>query len=201
MIDLIKNTNSFGYNTYILKDNNKSLIIDYNNVEDLFFYFDHSKDDINDNITITITKENYYIYNLFLKLYTSIKNRTPYINSKIFNNEDNSKYQKLSKHIYNQPFHDNIIDWYSDDTPTEFASRLIIEKKKDIFLITITKNTEKFNLFPYIVRIRNNGSRYNPYNVPFMILYHNLECYPYNYPYHQIHIEEYLYQKRKTKRK
>ena len=162
MIDLIKNTNSFGYNTYILKDNNKSLIIDYNNVEDLFFYFDHSKDDINDNITITITKENYYIYNLFLKLYTSIKNRTPYINSKIFNNEDNSKYQKLSKHIYNQPFHDNIIDWYSDDTPTEFASRLIIEKKKDIFLITITKNTEKFNLFPYIVRIRNNGSRYNP---------------------------------------
>ena len=72
MIDLIKNTNSFGYNTYIFKDNNKSLIIDYNNVEDLFFYFDHSKDDINDNITITITKENYYIYNLFLKLYTSI---------------------------------------------------------------------------------------------------------------------------------
>lgn len=36
MIDLIKSTNSFGYNTYILKDNNKSLIIDYNNVEDLF---------------------------------------------------------------------------------------------------------------------------------------------------------------------
>lgn len=32
MIDLIKNTNSFGYNTYIFKDNNKSLIIDYNNV-------------------------------------------------------------------------------------------------------------------------------------------------------------------------
>ena len=66
MIDLIKSTNSFGYNTYILKDNNKNLIIDYKNVGDLFFYFDHSKDDVKDNITITITKENYYIYNLFL---------------------------------------------------------------------------------------------------------------------------------------
>lgn len=199
MINLIKSTNSFGYNTYILKDRDKNLIIDFTNVGDLFIYLILSHKSLPINNTFTITKENYFIYNLFLELYTSIKNRTPYTNSKIFKDNDKIKYQKIPTHN-KSPFHDNIIDWYSDDSPNEFASRLIIEKKPNSFNLTITENTE-FYIDRHSVRIRNSGSKYNPYNVAFMSLYHNLEDYPYNYPYHQIHIEEYLYQQRKNKPK
>lgn len=199
MINLIKDTNSFGYNKYILKDHDKSLIIEFENVGDLFIYFDHFYQPKSTNNTFTITKENYFIYKLFLELYTSIKNRTPYINSKVFENEENIKYQKIPKYK-RTPFHDNIIDWYYDDAPDNVACRLIIEKKPNCFVLTITKSTE-FYIDKHVVRIRNNGSKYQPYNIAFMSLYHNLEYYPHNYPYHQMHIEEYLYQQKKNKTK
>ena len=96
------------------------------------------------------------------------------------------------------------IKLYSDDFAFIYnASNFTIKKFKDIFIVTFTKSkTEEFNscYFPtYSVRIRNSGSRYEPFNIPFMSMYEKLkQC---SNDYHQIHIEEYLYQKRRVKRK
>ena len=49
----------------------------------------------------------------------------------------------------------------------------------------------------YSVRIRNSGSRYGYFNVIFMRMYNKLCQYEPNF--HQIHIEEYMYQKKLTK--
>ena len=103
----------------------------------------------------------------------------------------------------NQLYENGKITWYSDDFAIcDNASNFSIKKAKDYFLVTFTKSkTEEFNgcYFPtYSVRIRNSGSRFDPFNNAFMGMYHKLREY---YPeYHQIHIEEYLYKKRVLKK-
>ena len=49
----------------------------------------------------------------------------------------------------------------------------------------------------YSVRISNSGSRYGYFNIPFMNMYTKL-C-EYNPDYHQIHMEEYLYNEKVKK--
>jgi len=80
---------------------------------------------------------------------------------------------------------------------------LISEITSDNFESYIYKENDKFRLefilqnkkmSHYIdVRIRNSGSRYIPFNQVFMKLYNSLQ--EYDSDYHQIHIEEYMYQK------
>jgi hypothetical protein len=43
------------------------------------------------------------------------------------------------------------------------------------------------------IRFRNSGSTYDPFNIVFMKMYQRLQ--EYNPDYHQIHIEETIYQK------
>ena len=202
MIGIIKNYNTDNYPTYTIKTPTGFFLITYDNTGDLFFhcFYLGNHEEAPDNITFNITKENYFLYQLFLELYTSIKNNTPYINS-IYDYE--FKNNILPPYLSNPQnlFHNNIVDWYDDDTPSDYASRLIIEKAKESIKITFTKNTNPNDYTLYTVRIRNSGSRYTPYNITFMNLYQKLERYPYNYPYHQIHIEEYLYNQKRKKRK
>ena len=99
-------------------------------------------------------------------------------------------------------YKDGAITWYCDDfADLNNASNFCIKKYKDYFLLTFKKSKiELFNgcFFPtYSVRIRNSGSRYEPFNISFMGMYQKLK--DYNDKYHQIHIEEYLYENKHKK--
>ena len=48
-----------------------------------------------------------------------------------------------------------------------------------------------------VVRFRNSGSSYDPFNIPFMKFFNKLQ--EYDPEYHQIHIEEVILQKKLTK--
>ena len=107
--------------------------------------------------------------------------------------------QAKNCHSYEKLFQNDIIKWYSDDMPLENASSLEIKKQEDTYSITFFQGKEEYDFPTYSVRFRNSGSRYHPYNFAFMSMYNALSEYDSNY--HQIHIEEYLYNKKLQKLK
>lgn len=176
-----------------------------------------------------ITKENYGVYNLFEKLFDDVENIEIFnIEDSIpfFIDNDKEKFEYLenckkdekdrknrcrlyNSSNYNELFDEenNVITWYSDETAREVANFLKIKKLNDIFKL-------EFYIQPYVkeydrdfysqrhipIRFRNSGSRYDPFNIIFMRMYNQLKniddvC----DVGHQIHIEEYLYNKEKVK--
>lgn len=203
MLEIKKSKNMHNYDIFDIMTDNGTFEIAYENNLDLYwrYIYPETIDKADDEVSLTITKENYFLYSLFNELYDAIKNYTPYSN---FPYEIEDRYEK--KRVYgNKPLYQNgEIRWYSDDFASfDNASNFSIQKVKDLFIVIFTKSkTEDFNgcHFPtYSVRIRNSGSRFEPFNIPFMSMYHKLK--EYNNDYHQIHIEEYLYNKRRVKRK
>ena len=120
------------------------------------------------------------------------------------------KYERnLKKSIqYKNLVQDGVIIWKSDEYFDEIAPFIKIKKLANSYLLTFGKpiispeykNDADFMLEdPRVItiRIRNSGSRYEPFNTIFMKLYQRLcmledEC-------HQIHIEEYLIGERISK--
>ncbi len=96
-------------------------------------------------------------------------------------------------------FLNNSIEWHSDDYIYEEASILKTEKLEEMYQITFCKGKEYGDFLTYAVRISNSGSRYGYFHIVFMDMYHNL-C-GYDDTYHQVHIEEYLYQKKVLQKK
>ena len=80
-------------------------------------------------------------------------------------------------------------------------SRFIIEKiDEDTFKLTFKKGIySEVPIQTFSIRISNSGSRYEPFNTVFMSMYKKLKEYDFNN--HQIHIEEYLYNKKKIKQR
>lgn len=131
--------------------------------------------------TFIITKENYYIYSLFEKLYHDIKNYD-------YKSEGYTEQ-------YKSLFHNNIIKWHSDEITYDDASFVTLKKEEESFVITFHKSKEvDLSYKTYAIRFSNNGSRYSPLNIIFMRMYQELIKYDPNY--HQVHIEEYIYQKK-----
>lgn len=98
---------------------------------------------------------------------------------------------------------DDKIVWLSDDYPHDVAPYFIIEKFDNAYRITFLIKTtdrrlygeERHALYDYkdgftSVRIRNDGSTYQMFNVPFMKAYNSLLEMELEEP--QIHIAEYL---------
>ena len=112
-------------------------------------------------------------------------------------NSRNSNESKKVDYAYEKLFQNNIIKWYSDDAPLEEASRVEINKLEEAFTITFYQGKEEYDFPTFSVRFSNSGSRYHPYNFAFMNMYNGLSEYDPNY--HQIHIEEYLYNKKLQK--
>lgn len=204
MLEIKRSMNSHGYDVFDIITDNGTFEISYENNLDLYwrYIYTNSIDKVANTKTFKITKENYYLYSLFNELYNAIKEKKPY---KTFPNyiDEDLRNKKLKYYGGYELYKDNTITWYSDDF-AEFAnaSNFSIKKVKDYFLVTFTKSkTEYFNgfIFPtYSVRIRNSGSRFDPFNNTFMGMYQKLK--KYNPEYHQIHIEEYLYKKRVLKK-
>ena len=201
MLEIKRSINSHGYDVFDIMTDNGTFEISYENNLDLYwrYIYTDSIDKVENTKIFKITKENYYLYCLFLELYQAIKEKKPY---KTFPNyiDEELRNKKLKYYGRYELYKNRTITWYSDDF-AEFAnaSNFGITKENDYFLVTFVKSKiEDFNgfLFPtYSVRIRNSGSRFDPFNNTFMGMYQRLK--DYNPEYHQIHIEEYLYKSKK----
>ncbi len=204
MLEIERSKNGHGYDVFDIITDTGTFEISYENNLDLYwrYIYHNSIDKVANTKVFKITKENYYLYCLFLELYQAIKEKKPYKTFPDYVDAD-LRDKKLKYYGGYELYKDNTITWYSDDfAEFENASNFSIKKVKDYFLVTFTKSkTEDFNgfIFPtYSVRIRNSGSRFDPFNNTFMGMYQKLKLY--NPDYHQIHIEEYLYKKRVLKK-
>lgn len=199
-------------NTYdiVLEENNKKIIITFQGNLDLYFGIVSDKED---DKPFEITQENYAIYSAFEKLFNDIKEAQVYqIYPRInFENESEEEWQlesldeekarikdlneellKYRKYDEKSVFKDGKVEWHCDDFPYDEAPILTIEKKDDKFLINVKDKNR--NHFFNGIRIRNSGSRHQPYNIVFMRMFNELQEYDPNH--HQIHLNELEYQKK-----
>lgn len=206
MVEIKKTKDVEGYDRFKITTENGSFDIMFGGNLDLYWYYwpEENYKDWPLAKTFTISKENYFIYQKLDELYKNIKEQKPY-QSKDENSSivfDSSKLindSLKSQYSYKNLFQNDIIKWYSDDAPLEEASMLEIKYQEDKYIITFHQGKEDFGFPTYAIRFRNSGSRYEPYNFAFMNMYNSLSEYDANY--HQIHIEEYLYNKKLQKLK
>lgn len=220
---IIKTETEFGPHIF-LEENDKRLCIMFCGNLDLYWALD-SKNVEKDN-KFVITKENYIIYQQFEMLFNDIKSldihgeyKFPFYiktrkEKKIYYGdmyeeikEKEELYKKRNFGNYNSLYNakEKTITWYSDETHQSVANYLKIIKQRNSFEVV-------FGFQPYIdgydrdfhtrksisVRFRNSGSRYNSFNVVFMRMYKRMqEVADIEKEYHQIDIEEYIYQKKR----
>lgn len=120
------------------------------------------------------------LYPLFDKLYLSI------INGDVLG-EDKSDEESLRKYesvksysTYKNLVTDGVISFLSDATPLKAPNELKIVKTSDGVLLVFTKVTNKevpcFKPpFSIDVEVRQSGSRYEPFHIPFNHLYRSLQ--------------------------
>jgi hypothetical protein len=201
MLEINHNINGNGYDIFNIKTEEGEFFISFQGNLDLYWsYFSpKSIDESPDSKIFTITKENYYFYNLLDNLYNAIKNNKPYLNG------DNSLYKdhkEIDMNKYDKEhklFKNKIIEWHSDEDEYDTSAVLkIFKENKDEYKIEFNKSHTNEFIETYSIRFRNSGSRYDPYNITFMNMYQELK--KYNFEYHQIHIEEYLYQRKLIKK-
>lgn len=208
-MNIVKRKTEFGYAFDIVTDEG-CFIIEYLGNLDLYFRCQYQGSILKceDQLDFYITKENYYLYSLFDTLYKRVKNYEIFSNdqNESGNNEFwlnekidlNQNIQERDQYNPRRLFQNNCIRWYSDDFDYDTASILEIEKLEEKYKLTFYKGKDR-NFPTYSIRIRTHGSRYGYFCMVFMDLYYAL-CH-YDEEYHQIHMEEYLYQKKKVKKK
>jgi len=201
MVNITKNKTQFGYEFNISTHGGVFKIFFGGNL-DLYWTCFGDKDDLEKELFVT--KENYFLFSLFEELYNGI------LNYEVISIDEFTDFDGNFKDCYdryveykeglkrsdgfnnNRPFVDGVIEWYSDDRWDDNPSVLRIEKKEDVYKIIFRKGIGGM-YSTFAVRFRNSGSSYDPYNVLFMKMYRKLEMY--DQDYHQIHMEEYLYDK------
>ena len=197
MIDITKIKNWNNQDTFYIKTEEGEFEISYQENLDLYWRYLYQGRILNfpDTHEFFITKENYFIYQLFDNLYNSIKEGNPFKGSLI----ENAQINKRS--LADPLFQNGVIDWHSDEAPYDDASRLLISKTLDTYKVTFVRSKEDMNqglFITFSVRFSNSGSRYDPFNVAFMTMYNKLS--EYEPQYHQIHLEEIQYQQKKLKK-
>lgn len=192
---------------YYLKDGNNELKIMFMGNGDLYFgskFFDKKKES-----EFYITKENMVIYSLFENLFDDFKNLEIFKVDEVrleFIDTDEEKEELYRQHeewnnelkessIYKKLFNNDTITWISDDALSfdyETTDALRISKENDRYKLKFTFYDDEFSVIRSI-RIRNSGSRYDPFNMLMMDFFIKLQ--EYDPEYHQNHIEEYCYKK------
>ena len=227
---LTKKENDYGHIIY-LEDGDKYLSFSYQGNLDLYWTLHNRNGNINKDNTFTITKDNYRLFELFEKLYSDIENinifgydnEIPFYlhtNKEIKEylkekerkrKEEIKRYKEYNMSHYNDLFkpQERKIVWYSDETSSRVSNYLEIIKEDESYLIKfniqehIDGYDRDFNTDYYIpIRFRNSGSSYDPLNCIFMRMYNDMKVLDdINDIGHQIHIEEYLYQKQLVKKR
>lgn len=207
---VVKQESEFGMK-FFLMENDKYIAFTFGGNLDLYWSIHRKTKDVSSDNTydyFIITKENYGIYLLFEQLFFDIENID--IFDKEIESSEKNKYRLYKYSNYNKLFDKNnkTITWYSDETAHEVSNILKIKKETNTFKIEfytqpyIDGYDRDFHSLGYIpIRFRNSGSSYEPFNIIFMKMYDRMkkiddvECIG-----HQIHMEEYLYNKEKVKR-
>lgn len=197
MLELEKKKDYKNDYEYIIKTDEGSLDIMLGGNDDLYWIFKQSISDIDDFLTFSITKDDYFIYNLFDEVYDSVKSGSPlkYYDKVRLGNYDFTK-DHLCIRSKEKLFKDDNVSWHSDDYHYDDAPIVNINKEDDIINVTFEKGIDKK---VNSIRFSNNGSQYDPFNATFMIMYNKLQ--DFEPSYHQIHIEEYIYNKEKRLKK
>ena len=189
MINLKKEKIDSGYKIIINTEQGEFLIIFAGNL-DLYFGCRTTMLVDDEEKSFLITKENYPLYLIFEELFDNVKN------CKIFDSDTtNNELKEKERSNTHKLFHDNKIEWYSDDGEYEKVSRMVIEKEEDSYKFTFVRSKDNIKFLTYFVCVCNSGSRYGYFNIPFMNLYHKLL--EHNFDCQQIHIEEYIYNQKK----
>lgn len=181
MQEVEKKQNEIGFDIFKIMTDKGDFEISFQDNLDLYWKYINkgSRLDLKEKQEIIITKENFFIYELFYKLYESVKR------NKVYYGEGKDEFFEVKE---NNLFKDEKIEWCSDDSNEEVASKLIIEKLEDVFKVTFVKSKDRNK---YSVRICNSGSRYAPFNGSFLNMYNELKGYEPDC--HQIHMEEMFY--------
>ena len=178
-----------------------------------------------------ITKENYGIYRLFEDLFYDIESINFYEDEeyvplyieteeekRIYLEEQRKEREEAKKmyRLYNRAHYNELFDkkrkiitWYSDETAHEVGNILRIKKKIDKYIIEFIiqphmdgYDRDFYTNFYIPIRFRNSGSSYDPFNLIFMRMYKKMinidDIMDFG---HQMHIEEYLYQKKLVKKR
>lgn len=204
------------YATISLKrDGNKELKIIFGGNLDLYFILNNFDNDP----TFYIGIDNYELYRIFDTLYNDVMNGNVICDDiddsfLMFDDEEDYRKKELRKEknrnrALNLAYNTGLIDddesivWMSDDYPDDSAPYFKIDRLDNAYKITFLINTpdrklygeERDALADYkdgftSVRIRNDGSTYQMFNVPFMKAYNALCEMELDEP--QIHIAEYL---------
>ena len=189
---------------YTIKNGKSKLEIYFGGTLDLFFEISDGTfipKDESGIMSIDITKENYEIFCLFKDLHEDV------INCRINENDSLEKRNKLKfERSYNLLVDDKkSFEWVHDDQMYNSGDRFVFSKvdddtyRMDFIRTSINEQFDLKNGNYISVRIRNSGSRYEPFNIPFMRFYNKLQEIDPNY--HQIHIEELLYQPKTLKKR
>ena len=166
-----------------------------------------------------ITKENYSLYEAFNLFYERIIEAQLFGEVSLTDFTSLAAYEKeqkrhekwrqdmLKSNVYHDLVHDGVITWLSDDAIMDENDALYflfppayvtIKKINDAISIEFkVKLIKGIRMQPATIRIRTNGSAYQYFYVPFMLLHQALQNYE-KTP--QIHIEEYLYRCRKKEK-
>ena len=190
---------------YYLIEGNKTLKFLFGGNLDLYLSIndkDLKEIETGDKSEFIITKENYAVYSLFEELYEKINTGNVFSkDSDIFkytNNFNNERNIRIAIEKGLIKYNDEI-EWYCDNYPMGVGDSLKIIKEEDQYRLVFERHSDKrredFN--DLSIRICNSGSRYLPFNICFMDLYHNLQKIdPSNY---QQHLEE-IISKQKVKK-
>lgn len=217
MQEIIRKETPFGP-TFTIITETGSFEIYYGGNLDLYWeYYCRGSIQTTTSEKIIITRENYFLFALFNELYNDIKNTNLFVlnsdklseGSYITNadlKKEKERIRKLNqrekdKSFYNPKrlFKNGAIEWHSDESSYEDGSILTIKPCEEGYEVSFEKSKETEDSFlTYAVRIRNSGSRYEYYNIPFMRMYQELIQGYLNNP--QISIDEYMNQKRLEKK-
>ena len=204
MVEISKIKNSYNYDVFKFKMDDGAFEISRQGNNDLYWRYITNDSEIASlrSYTLSITKENYFLYELFNELYNSIIKEKPYAN---IDYNDEFLPQVVIKHDLSNKkslVKNNVIDWHSDEFIYENASRIIIQKVDDDYKLTFVKSKKAFDngkLMTFSICFSNDSSRYYPYNNTFMYMYNKLK--QYDIDFNQMHIEEYLYAKKLSKKR
>jgi len=152
--------------------------------------------------TLTITKENFFLYELIKELYERIRDYN--FDDVLFSFDDEARKKFRERKILEDRnnteklFHDGIVDYHSDDGVYDEVSSFQIKELEDSYEITFTKGVVNGNFQTFSVRICNSGSRYEHFRTLFMRMYNKMVRY--DQDFNQVTIDEYIYSLKRTRK-
>lgn len=211
MVKIEKIQTEKGY-TFIIATDEGIFSISFCGNLDLYFNYECDRSILDETPLkkFTITKENYFLYSIFDTLYENVKNCNVHYLDNTLSLDDEEIFEDRSQELNNELrrqeesnprrlFKNNKIEWHSDDYDYDETSILCIKKLEEEIELTFQKGRTDVMPETFAIRICNSGSRYQPFNVLFMHLYNKLI--DYEPEYHQIHIEELLYEMKRARKK